>query len=72
MKLIPLTDPDQITAQLRLLEIYQKQRREAGSGNTNLGDLLQEAQIVARLLEVQNRISRNIIGEMVRRSNERE
>lgn len=72
MNFIPLTDPDQITAQLRLLKIYQHQRREAGPGNTDLGDLLQEAQIAARLLEAQNRLLRNLLGETIRRSIEGE
>lgn len=51
MKLIPLTDPDRVTAQLRLLEIHQKQRRVVGFGNTNSADILEEAQITIRLSE---------------------
>lgn len=70
-KIKPLTDPDEITGQLRQLDIYQRKRRERGFGNTSVGDLNTEATIVARLLEVQNRMIINIMGEQVRKSIER-
>ena len=72
MKIKPLTDPDEVTGQLRQLDIYQRQRRERGPGNSSTADLIQEDEIVARLLEAQNRIALNIVGEQVRRSIERE
>ena len=72
MKIKPLTDPDEVTGQLRLLNMYQRQRRERGFGNTSSDDLIQEATIATRLLVSQNRMIINIIGEKVRKSIERE
>ena len=67
----PITDPDQITGLLRQLEIFQRERHEVGN-NTSLSDLNQEALIVIALLETQNRMVLNIMGETVRRSIEGE
>lgn len=71
MKIKPLTEPDEVTGQLRLLDVYQRQRRERGFGNTSTEDLIQEAQIAIRLLEAQNRMIINKMGEEVRKSIER-
>ena len=72
MKIKPLTDSDEVTGQLRQLEIFQRQRNERGSGNTSVKDLNQEAEIAIRLLEAENRATINMAGEMVRRSIEGE
>ncbi|MFC1727623.1 hypothetical protein ACFL0Y_03820 [Patescibacteria group bacterium] len=72
MTIKPLTDPDEVTGQLRQLDIYQRQRMERGPGNSSTADLVQEAEIAARLLEAQNRMVINMAGEIVRRSIEGE
>lgn len=50
----PLSDPDQITAHLRLLKIYRRQRKEAGVANTSVEDLKQEIDILGRLTATEN------------------
>ena len=72
MKIQPITNPDEVTAQLRVLEIFRRQRKEAGFGNTSLGDLLQESQVLIRVLDAQKRMEINMMGEIVRRSIEGE
>jgi hypothetical protein len=71
MKIKPLTEPDEVTGQLRQLDIYQRQRRERGLSNTSANDLITEAEIAIRLLEAQNRMTIDIMGEKVRKSIER-
>ncbi|MDO8340603.1 MAG: hypothetical protein Q7T59_01370 [Candidatus Woesebacteria bacterium] len=66
-----ITDPEVVTGQLRQLEIYRRQRKEAGFNNTSTQDLLQEAHLLISLLETQRRMIINIMGERVRESIER-
>ena len=67
MTIHKLTDPDQITAHLRLLKIYQRQRVLAGTEGFSLQALNDEAVILARLLEVDTRMMSNRIGEIIAR-----
>lgn len=67
-----ITDPDQITGLLRQLDIFRREREAAKFGNTRLDDLLEEARIVENLLDIQERLSVNILEEVVRRSIEGE
>lgn len=71
MKVKPLTNPDEATGQLRQLSIYRRQRREKGFSNTSTDDLITEATITIRLLEAQNRMIINLVGEKVGKSIER-
>lgn len=66
-----LTDPDQVTAHLRLADLYARQRKEKGPGKTSTADLLTEADIVLRLLATEMRARINFMGEIVGRSIER-
>ncbi|MFZ2152657.1 MAG: hypothetical protein WAV41_01195 [Microgenomates group bacterium] len=55
MKISPIMDSDEATAQQRLKEIYRRQRNDL-STETSLEDLRTELTITTRLLELKCRI----------------
>jgi hypothetical protein len=68
LNMISLTDPAHVKGQLELLEIYRRERKEVGFGKTDIRVLLEEADILIRLLKTQRRMGPNILEDVARRS----